>query len=243
MHISAIEPQQKHKERVSIFLDGQFAFGLYMDVVVDYRLKVGQELSDSLVEELKTADAFRAAYDKALGYLAVRPRSEREVKQYLRNKLIYQHPDYAGISHEEKDTFVSTQERSISKIMQKLSDASFIDDAAFAKWWIDNRRQFRPRGKRLLLLELQAKGVSAQDIETALITPDETGHFRSETEKGGQQYDEAADAYVLAEKYARKHMSMDEYQFKQKVGRYLASKGYDWDIIEVVVKKLRDESD
>jgi regulatory protein len=238
MQITGFEPQQKHKERLSIAIDGQFGFGLHMDVVADYGLKVGQVLSEDLVAELKTADAFRTAYDKAIGYLAARPRSEREMWQYLADKLIYHHPEYASLSGDDRDSFMHQQEASIGRIIQKLTEHGYIDDAIFAKWWIDNRRQFRPRGKRLLLLELQAKGVSAANIELALTTPDEEGQFSSEAGQGRVGYDEAEAAFQMAQKYGHRYVGLEEFAYKQKVGRYLASKGYDWELIASVLKRL-----
>src|SRR5690606_26015290 len=109
--------------------------------------------------------------------------------------------------------------------------AGYIDDVAFAKWWIDNRRTFKPRGTRLLLVELKGKGVSNQDIQAALTTPDPQGHF-SDTHQAG--YSELDDALQLARKQLRKYASKTPDQQKQSLSRYLASKGYDWDLIAQV---------
>jgi regulatory protein len=246
MKITALEPQ-KNKDRINVFIDGQFSFGVHIDVAADFLLRPGLELTQQQQDEIKIADGFRLTYDKAIAYLAARPRSKLELRRHLRDKLIFKHHEYGELTDSSaKEDFKETQERSIDRIVQLLEERGYVDDAAFAKWWIDNRRQFRPRGKRLLLVELQSKGVSLRDIETALTTPDEEGHFQSI--KGGeaepeevQPRNEVGLAMRAAGKYARRYRQADAREFKQRVGRYLSGKGFDWETIEVVVKRLWDE--
>jgi SOS response regulatory protein OraA/RecX len=85
----------------------------------------------------------------------------------------------------------------------------------------------------LLLLELKAKGISDQDIQTALTTPNEQGQFSSIIDK---PQDELSLAQGLAQKQARKYNGLDASEFKQKMSRFLASKGFDWDVINQVLK-------
>ena len=79
--ITAIEPQQKNPQRVNIYLDGEFAFGLA--VVVAAWLKVGQELGEEKIASLKMQDEREVTYQKALHFLSYRPRSSAEVRQNL----------------------------------------------------------------------------------------------------------------------------------------------------------------
>lgn len=254
MKITAIEEQKKRKDRLSVFADGQFAFGVHPDVLLDHHLKVGMELDDVKVATVKTDDAFRTSYDKAIGYLSGRPHSAQEVRQYLRDKLIYKHPDYVDLTDSNaKEIFREQQEQSIERIVERLVEQKYVDDAAFAKWWIDNRREFKPRGKRLLLLELKARGVSNADIQAALTTPHEEGHFTGEAEgrhdgmmarwheSGRNADDEVSLAVKASEKYARKYAGLPEREFKQKVGQYLGRKGFDWETIEAAIVALKDQ--
>lgn len=254
MKITDVTEQKRNKDRLNVFVDGRFSFGVHPEVWLDFGLKVGREISEEIVNQVKAADDFRQAFDRALNFLSSRPRSRREVEQYLRDKLIYKNSDYAELeSSEEKEKYRAEKAESIERILDRLAEKKYLDDAAFAKWWIDNRRQFRPRGKRLLLLELKAKGVSDADIEAALTTPDEEGHFSSEAAKrpaSSVQHpemdahsfsvsDEVALAVRVAEKYGKKYMELDEWEFKQKVGRHLASKGFDWEVVEEAIKQVR----
>lgn len=240
MKITDITRQQKNSERVNVYIDDQFSFGLHVDVLLQHGLKKGQEISEQQTIELKSADAFRQAYDKSLNFLSARPRSSREIMQYLRQRLIYKHPDYSTLSQsDEKQLFASEQQTHIDRVLNRLSEAGYVDDVEFSRWWISNRQQFRPRGKRLLLLELKAKGVSDADIETALMTPREEGRFSSEV----TEYSESAAATKLAIKYNKKYALQPFQVRKQKLSRYLASKGFDWDVINQVVQDTLGEQD
>ena len=235
MKVTDITRQQKNNDRVNIFLDGQFAFGLHIEVLLKHHLKKNQEISEHQIAELKSADAFHQAYDKALNFLSVRPRSSREIMQYLRQRLIYKHPDYSQFDQADaKQQFITEQQTSIEQVLDRLGQAGYINDVEFAQWWISNRQQFRPRGKRLLLLELKAKGVSDIDIQSALTTPREEGHFSSER----TEYSETDAATQLATKYLKKTLRLSPFEQKQKLSRYLASKGFDWDVINQVCGQL-----
>lgn len=240
MTITDITQQQKNKDRLNIFIDGKFSFGLHLDVVVNHRLKKGLDVTDEMIKKLQSDDAFQQAYDKTLGYLARRPRSVHETRQYLRDKLIYRHPDYsAHTDSASKDSFSSTQEELIEQIINQLQQRNYLDDIAFAKWWIANRREFKPRGKRLLLLELKTKGLSNQDIHTALTTPSEEGHFSSER----TEYSEKDAATQLASKRYKKYSHLPQLEQKQKLSQYLTGKGFEWDIINEVLNELIAEND
>ena len=201
MTITAIEEQKKRKDRVNIFIDSQFAFGLKIDLVWEHHLKVGTQLTQDQINTIQAQDAESAAYDKALTYLAARPRSTQEVRQHLRDKLIYKHPDYAEQTDLTRPDFIDHQQHIIEDVLAQLVDRGLLSDVAFAKWWIQNRQTFRPRGKRMLLLELKAKGISNQDLETALTTPNPEGHFHSEVES----HSETDAALTVAQAYLRKH--------------------------------------
>src|SRR3990172_4788022 len=77
--ITAIEPQQKDPQRVNVYLDGEFAFGLAR--ITAGWLTVGQELGEEKVASLLAEDANKTAYQKALHFLSYRPRSSSEVRQ------------------------------------------------------------------------------------------------------------------------------------------------------------------
>lgn len=144
--ITRLERQQKHKERVNVYLDGEFAFGLNeLDAVA---LRKGQVLTEEEITQLRDQDAVVKAFEQAVRYLSYRPRSRQEVQQYLTGKTIP--PD--------------TQER----VIARLEAAGYVDDRAFTRFWIENRTQFQPRGPHALRYELRQKGIAPTLIEELL---------------------------------------------------------------------------
>ena len=144
--ITAIKVQRKNKERVNLYLDGEFAFGLTR--IVAGWLQIGQVLDEKKIEALKAEDEREQAYIRALNYLSYRPRSIKEVEQNLRK---YKVP-----------------EPLIPETIERLKKNNFVNDMSFAKQWIENRNTFRPRGKRALKLELRQKGIDNEDVQDVL---------------------------------------------------------------------------
>jgi regulatory protein len=149
--ITALKAQKHNPQRVSVYLDDEYAFGLYR--VVAAWLKVGQELSEEKISQLKEAEAGEKAYQRALNYLSYRPRSENEVRQNL-NKH-------------------NTPEEVIEEVLERLRRSHLVDDHQFAKDWVDNRAAFRPRGRVALRSELRQKGIENKIIDEVLQNLDE----------------------------------------------------------------------
>jgi regulatory protein len=142
----------RHK-RVSIFLDGKFAFSLDAGLVAREGLQVEQELSVEEVESLLRANDFHRCLDTALNYLSLRPRSEVELRDRLHRR---------GFSSEI-----------IEIIVCRLKEQGMVDDSAFAQFWKENRESFSPRSRWLTGAELRQKGISSDIIEEVVGTIDE----------------------------------------------------------------------
>ena len=144
--ITAIEVQKKNPNRVNIYLDDQFAFGLSRINVA--WLKLGQHLTEEKIAALQEADAREMALQKALRFLGHRPRSVEEVRKNL----------------EKHDVPAKVIDETISRLEQE----KLLGDQDFARNWIENRSTFRPRGKRALSFELKQKGLSETVIRETL---------------------------------------------------------------------------
>jgi regulatory protein len=129
--ITGIVVQKRNPQRVNVFLDGEFGFGLSR--IVAAWLQNGQELSEEKISHLKYEDEKETAYQHALRLLNYRSRSSSEVRQTLEKK---------GYSFEV-----------VEEISARLSQSGLLDDERFAQAWVENRTEFRPRGKRALALE------------------------------------------------------------------------------------------
>jgi regulatory protein len=144
--ITAIEPQQKNPQRVNVYLDGEFAFGLAR--ITAGWLKVGQELSDEKISVLQADDANELTYQKALHFLSYRPRSSAEVRQNL----------------EKRGTPIAL----VDETLFRLERAGLVNDRDFAQVWVENRNTFQPRSKSALRFELRRKGLSDEVVQSVL---------------------------------------------------------------------------
>lgn len=189
--ITALKIQERNKERVNVFVDDQFAFAI--TVMVAATLRKGQYLSDPEIEGFKSGDQLDKAYDHAVRYLGFRPRSQAEVERYLREK---EYPP---------EVIVQTLER--------LRQQQYVDDQAFAQFWLENRERFKPRGRQALRYELKQKGLESDLIDEALTGLDE---------------DESAWTAV-ASKLSR-WRTLDEQAFKQKVMAFLSRRGFNYEV-------------
>ncbi len=149
--ITAIEPQKNDPQRVSIHLDGEYAFGLAR--IVAAWLKVGQDLPPEKAAALQQQDALEQAYQQASLFLSFRARSEAEIRRNL-NKHKY-------------------PEEIIQRTLERLRQEHLADDPQFAHAWVENRSTFRPRSRRALQVELRQKGLSDADTQSALAGLDE----------------------------------------------------------------------
>ncbi|MBI5958062.1 MAG: RecX family transcriptional regulator [Chloroflexi bacterium] len=144
--ITALEIQAHDHERVSVYLDGEFAFGL--SALEAVKLHKGQELSEAEIAALQESDEVARAFDQVVNLLARRPYSTAEIRRHLANK------------HLAAPT--------IEEVLDRLIHLGYADDQAFASYWVENRERFRPRGPRALRYELRQKGITDDLIETTL---------------------------------------------------------------------------
>ncbi|MBX6341002.1 MAG: RecX family transcriptional regulator, partial [Thermomicrobiaceae bacterium] len=190
--ITAIEDQVRDPERVSVFIEGAFAFGIDRVVAAQQGLHVDRVLSEAEVATLLAADEVARATNAALQFLAYRPRSTREVRDRLTRR---------GFSPEAVEATIA-----------KLQGWRYLDDAEFARFWVENRAEHQPRGRRLLVQELRQKGV---DVETARQAVDET------------ELDELPAAVELARKRLPSLRGLDEPTRRRRLAAYLQRRGYD----------------
>lgn len=146
--ITAIETQSRRGNRRSIFIDGEFAFGVDEEVVAGLGLKVGQEVHDEDLNRVLRAELIRKAREDALMLLKYRQRSENEMAKRL---VLKGNPPEV-----------------VEEVIAGLERVGLLNDAAFSRQWIRNRLAQKPMGRRGLTWELRQKGVPDDLIEEAL---------------------------------------------------------------------------
>lgn len=180
-----------------MYIDGKFGFGIDLDNFVLLKLKINKELTDVELNEVVKKAEFQKSLDKLLRFATVRPRATKEVVDYFKRKKIH--------------------ESLWQDLTDKLLHFELLDDAKFAKWWVEQRQTFKPKPKRILVQELKIKGIKEDVIEEI---------FMEET------VDEEKMAKDLLEKKAYKWSKFDSKIAKQKKIQYLSGKGFSWEIIE-----------
>lgn len=202
--ITALKVQKRNPQRVNVYLDGVFAFGLAR--ITAAWLQVGQELADEKISELLASDGAEVAFQKALHYLDYRPRAEAEVRRRLHEHQI--------------------SDEVIDPVIERLRQNGLIDDARFAKEWVENRSTFRPRGRRALAMEMRQRGLPGEAIQEAIT-----------------DVDEDALALQAARKQARKLHDLEWLDFRRKLSSFLARRGFTYATIAPVVTQTWNELD
>lgn len=149
--ITGLQVQKKNPNRVNIYLDGEFAFGVAR--ITAAWLKNGDELSDEKIAKLLAEDSREWAYQQAMLFLSYRVRSEKEIRQNLHK-------------HE-------VPEEVIEETLERLRKAGLANDNEFAQIWVENRSTFRPRSRRALAMELRQKGLDDETVSSAILGVDE----------------------------------------------------------------------
>lgn len=205
--ITRIAPQAHDPDRVSVFIDGEFAFGLPALVAAAERLAPGVDLDDTRLASLLAQDETARATTASLAFLAYRPRSEREVRDRLRQK---------GYGPE-----------AVEGAIAKLREWRYLDDADFARRWVENRAIHRPAGGRLIAQELQRKGVDRETVREALAEA---------------EIDERAAALEVARERARRLAGEDPATARRRLAAYLARRGFGYDAVRPALDAVLGES-
>jgi regulatory protein len=144
--VTSLRFQKRTPDRVNVYLDGRFAFGL--PAIEAARLRVGQIITDSDIERLRSLDVEQRAYDRALRFLSFRPRSEAEVRDRL---------ERSGVD-----------QAVIEAVIGRLKDRGYLDDEEFARFWVEGRQRFSPRSAYALRQELRRKGLDDAAVAIAV---------------------------------------------------------------------------
>lgn len=205
--VTAIEPQKKRSGRFNIYLDGHFAFGVDENVLVKNRLTVNQKLSDHQVEKIVKDTILAKLVDQSLRFLSYRPRSEKELVDYLAKK----------ISQKENVKFFQAKESPmIGQVVVRLKRYGYLNDHKFAMWWFDSRISTSPKGPAFIKAELVKKGIDKEIIENILKS----------------SIDQVALAKKAVAKKLEKWQVLPILAFKKKVYSYLLGRGFDFDTVK-----------
>ncbi|MGH2478412.1 MAG: RecX family transcriptional regulator [Ktedonobacteraceae bacterium] len=207
MRITALESQAHNPERVNLSVDGKFLLGISAELMLKLGLHIDQELSADELEQIKSEEIRQQAVERAINYLSFRPRSQAEVRRYLRKK--------------------ETPPEIIEAVLERLKNLDYLNDRAFASFWVESREQHNPRGSQGLRSELRMKGIEREIVEE--IVSDEN---------------DADLAVRAAQKKAAlllRTPAMDYNTFRNRLGGFLQRRGFSYDVVARTVRALWQE--
>jgi regulatory protein len=204
--ISALRAQEHDPQRVNVFIGGDFAIGVSLNTLASEGLFVGKVIDEDDWAALERAERHDKTLQAALRALDTRPRSIAELRDRLQRK---EFPPEA-----------------IDAAITRLADLGLVNDAEFARFWIENRQISRPRGAMALRDELRRKGVS-NDVIAAAIT--ELVPAADDLERAMISARAVLPRYIAA---------ADRLSFQRRLGGYLERRGFSFTTIRPVIDTL-----
>ncbi len=116
-------------------------------------------------------------------------------------------------------------EDAIEHTISRLKETGLINDGQYARDWVDHRQAFHPRSTRMIDYELRHKGVAKTDIDAALATAGDDDQM----------------AYQLASQKIDRYKNLEMPEFRNKLGGYLARRGFSFEVIARVVNRIWSE--
>jgi len=149
MIVTAIEQQKKDTEKYNVFVDGEFAFSLYMQDILFFKIKENEEIAEERYNYIINEVVYIKAQDKALNFLGYKMRTEKE----MRDKL---------------NTY-DFNESVVERVMEFLLKYSYIDDFKYAVSYIKQTQRLKPLGSYGIKMKLREYGIKDEVIENAIL--------------------------------------------------------------------------
>lgn len=137
--ITAIQRVPQASKRYHVYIDGEYAFSVHEDVLLEFRLLKGKKINPAELALIFQEEEKKKLERTALRYLSYRPRTTREMQDYLTKKQFRQDQ--------------------ISSLLEKWKKEGYLDDEAFARQWVTERMNNQKKGRYLLQHELAQKGI------------------------------------------------------------------------------------
>lgn len=149
----------------------------------------------------------------AVRFLGTRPRTRWELERRLRR---------AGVG-----------EPIIEATLDRLAEIGYVDDAAFARWWGEQRDRHAPRGRRLIESELRRSGVPREVIESYRQEYASPERAPEDESLPGTEADRAREAL---ERHLRGRPLPDDAKAVQRIGMFLMRRGFDPDTVRSTIR-------
>jgi regulatory protein len=190
-------------------VDQEFVCGVDQTVVVKLRLVVGQEMTSQDLKTIALTEEFNRAKEKCLRLLDRRARTQKELADRMQRYGF--------------DLEVS------KRVLERLRALKLVDDAAFARAYIQERVRLQCEGRRRLYAGLLKRGIAPELIEAALFETLET--------------DESQACELAAKKKCRAYTGLPIAVAHRRLIAFLGRKGFDFETIRPIVRKVLPDND
>ncbi|MDQ3690276.1 MAG: RecX family transcriptional regulator [Chloroflexota bacterium] len=150
----------------------------------------------------------------AVRFLGARPRTRWELERRLRRGGV-------GESH-------------LEATLLRLAELGYVDDAAFARWWGEQRDRHAPRGRRMIEAELRQHGVGREVIEAYReehVVPERA----PEDELMPGTEDDRAD--VALARHLKGRAVPDDQRARHRVAMFLVRRGFDPETVRGAMRR------
>ena len=186
-----------------------FLYNIFLSSVL--YLNISGITSSCIIYSMENPE-YEKLINAALRFVSYRPRSEKELTDFLAKKLARWNISGNVL---------------IVKVVNRMRELGYVDDRKFALWWRDQRIDFRPKGKRVIAIELARKGIRRDIIEDMLL------------EKGVKQpFNEFEGAQKAIKKKRLIWARLPRIEQKKKTYTFLAQRGFSYETIEKIIDEL-----
>lgn len=162
----------------------------------------GMPFDRSAFDAFLAERAYPFAMEKAIALLASRSRTEKEIEESLKRNAY--------------------PEKAIARVMARLIDAGYLDDADFAANWAASRTG-KGIGPRRIRMELRQKGVSLKEIDDAV---------------SSINTDDALNGAIRIAEKASRGKDLSSPADRQKIIAALARRGFDFSIAKQALQSI-----
>ena len=236
LKITDIKQAVRNENRVNIYVNGRYIFSLDVAQVVDMGVKIGRVISEEELADYKKASEFGKAYQRALEWVLMRPRSVRELKDYLKRREMQSEAkekkrdwerdrEIAELVAKGEEVDARRLEKRAERaknrvkydfrdlIVERLVERGYVDDVKFARYYVENRFVKKGVSCKRLKMELMKKGISQDVIDGVL----------------NERSDEEEILKIIAKKRTK--------YTDEKLVAYLCRQGFSYDLARDLVEK------
>lgn len=209
--ITKIETQKRNKERVNIYIDEEYAFAVFSELVYKNGLKVKQEIDEETLKDVFLEEEKKKCKSTAIRIVERSYKTEKELR--------------------EKLTLKGYDKSSIEYALEFLKEYNFLNDESYSKMFVKDSS--RSKGKNRIKMDLKRKGVSEENIQDALSNINKEEEFLTAKKLGEKKYNQLIkredDKYKLSSKLLSFLVSKGfEYELSKDVVRKITTAELDY---------------